>query len=206
MKWLASGLCIGFLVIAVPGMAGPPTAAEIRFGNTISVGEVTPTPEMWFYQQYVRQYQDPKLAVRSKAEERAAQRRGRIASRQWFGFSNARPKAGIDPIHSDYSPAWTSRRTDTPRPAACSPAISSRPESRSPGPPRPPASLHSAPPRWSPAPSERAAPPRCPTPAPEPATCWPGSSWPPPIPPDVPRSFAPATSAPAPASPPPDRR
>jgi len=78
------------------------------------VGEVTPTPEMWFYQQYVSQYRDPKTAVRQKAEVRATQRRGRIAARQWFGFSNVRPKAATDVIHSDYSPGWSSRNANYP--------------------------------------------------------------------------------------------
>jgi len=115
MKWLPSGLSIGLLLIlAAPGLAQKPTAADVRFGNTISVGEVTPTPEMWFYEQYYQQYQDPKTAVRAKAEERSAQRRARLAAMRWFGFSNSRPRAGTDPVHSDYSPAWTSRNMNYP--------------------------------------------------------------------------------------------
>jgi hypothetical protein len=31
-----------------------------------------------------------------------------LAAMQWFGFSNSRPQACPDPIHSDYSPGWTS--------------------------------------------------------------------------------------------------
>ncbi len=110
MKWLWIAFSIGFLLAAVPALAAAP-APEIRYGNTISVGEVTPTPEMWFYEQYVQQHQDPKLAVRRKAEERSAQRRARIAARRWFGLSNARPLAGTDPVHGDYSPGWSSGRT-----------------------------------------------------------------------------------------------
>ncbi len=115
MKWLPSGLSICLLlVIAAPGLAQKPTAADVPVGNTISVGEVTPTPEMWFYQQYQQQYQDPKTAVRAKAEERSTQRRARLAAMRWFGFSNSRPRAGTDPVHSDYSPAWTSRSANYP--------------------------------------------------------------------------------------------
>jgi hypothetical protein len=74
----------------------------------LSPGEVQATPEMWFYEQSLRQYQDPKLAVRQAAEFRAEQRQRRIESAKWFGLSNSRPRASSDPIHSDYSPHWTS--------------------------------------------------------------------------------------------------
>ena len=114
MKWLPLALPLGLLVTAVPALAQAPTANDVRFRNTISVGEVTPTPEMWFYEQYVQQYQDPKLAVRRKAEERAAQRRARLAAMRWFGFSNARPRAGTDVVHGDYSPGWSSRSANYP--------------------------------------------------------------------------------------------
>lgn len=109
MKWLPSGLSICLLlIIAAPGLAQKPRAPDVPIGNTISVGEVTPTPEMWFYQQYQEQYEDPKTAVRAKAEERSGQRRARLDAMRWFGFSNSRPRAGTDPVHGDYSPAWTS--------------------------------------------------------------------------------------------------
>ncbi|MFH1266594.1 MAG: hypothetical protein ABIK89_12770 [Planctomycetota bacterium] len=114
MKWLGIALSVGFLLSAVPALAQNPATADIRFGSTISLGEVTPTPEMWFYQQYAEQYQDPKVAVRQKAEERAAQRRARIAAQKWYGFSNIRPTAGIDPVHGDYSPAWSGRNANYP--------------------------------------------------------------------------------------------
>ena len=62
---------------------------------------------MWFYDQAMRQYQDPKLAVRRNAELRAEQRQQRLAAMQWYGLSNARPRVSSDPIHTDYSAAWT---------------------------------------------------------------------------------------------------
>ena len=102
------------LLSVVPAMADKPTTAELHSAPMISPGELTPTPEMWFYQQYHQQYQDPKTAVRAKAEERSAQRRARLAAMRWFGFSNSRPRAGTDPVHSDYSPAWTSRSANYP--------------------------------------------------------------------------------------------
>lgn len=74
----------------------------------LSPGELQATPEMWFYEQSMRQYQDPNVAVRRAAEFRAAQRQYRIESMKWYGLSNQRPRANADPIHSDYSPGWTS--------------------------------------------------------------------------------------------------
>ena len=74
----------------------------------LSPGELQATPEMWFYQQAMRQYKDPDLAVRRAAEFRAQQRQARIEARKWYGLSNQRPQVSVDPIHTDYSPGWTS--------------------------------------------------------------------------------------------------
>ncbi len=65
------------------------------------------TPEMWFYQQQIARHDDPRMAVRRKAEFRAQQRQQRIAARKWYGFSNSRPTANATPWSSMYSPAWT---------------------------------------------------------------------------------------------------
>jgi hypothetical protein len=70
--------------------------------------EISPTPEMWFYEQYMQQYQDPQAAVRKKAEYRSEMRERRLAAMKWFGFSNSRPRVGTDPFNGDYAPAWTS--------------------------------------------------------------------------------------------------
>ena len=112
MKRLTFALSALFVLVAVPAMAQsatPPTPRPAREPVTlgISPGEVAATPEMWFYQQELQQYQDPKLAVRRKAEYRSAQRQARMAALKWFGFSNQRPTAGVDPYHGDYSPSWT---------------------------------------------------------------------------------------------------
>jgi hypothetical protein len=106
MKWLPITLWIVLLLAAAPAFAKKPAAVAPVFGGTISPGELTPTPEMWFYEQYMRQYMDPQMAVRQRAEFRADQRNYRIAARRWFGFSNLRPTASTDPYNSDYSPHW----------------------------------------------------------------------------------------------------
>jgi hypothetical protein len=110
MKWLPVTLALLALGFAAPAMAQRPGNAEMRIsaGTGISPGELKPTPEMWFYEQSMLQHLDPKTGVRQKAEFRSTQRMSRVASRQWFGFSNSRPLAASDPFNGEYSPHWTS--------------------------------------------------------------------------------------------------
>jgi hypothetical protein len=73
---------------------------------------ITPTPEMWFYEQERGRYDDPKMAVRRRAEVRAQQRQDRIASSEWYGMSNSRPVANLTPWFSSYSAYWGSNTWD----------------------------------------------------------------------------------------------
>jgi hypothetical protein len=137
LAWVATILLLG---LATPALAQRPAKApEPRLPAAVSPGEVslapgevTPTPEMWFYQQELRQREDPKNGVHEKAQFRSTQRQSRLASRQWFGLSNSRPVAGSDPIHGDYSPHWTSNNSAFPaRWTAVSPTlVVQRPEGR----------------------------------------------------------------------------
>ena len=97
MKWLVIGFSLAVVFVAVPALAEKPETGGIDLKSTISPGELTPTPEMWFYEEDFRRYTDPKLAVRKKAEFRTATRQQRMAALKWFGMSNQRPKAGVDP-------------------------------------------------------------------------------------------------------------
>ncbi|MGE0610070.1 MAG: hypothetical protein AB7O62_23465 [Pirellulales bacterium] len=74
----------------------------------ISLGELAPTPEMWFYEQQMREHNDPQAAVRRKAEFKADQRLRRIESLKWFGYSNARPTTTPDFQFGPASPQWSS--------------------------------------------------------------------------------------------------
>jgi len=114
MKWLAIAVALLVSLMVVPAPAANPGDDASGYSVGISPGEITPTPEMWFYEQYMRQYQDPATMVRQRAEYKAAQRQQRLAARQWFGFSNARPTAGTDPYYGDYSPRWSSNNTYYP--------------------------------------------------------------------------------------------
>ena len=114
MKRLSIAVPILLLLVAVTATAQEPAAKKAGPKGNISPGELTPTPEMWFYEQFRIQYQDPKAMVRKRAEFRAAQRQRRIAARKWFGLSNVRPQAGTDPFHGDWSPGWTSNNANYP--------------------------------------------------------------------------------------------
>lgn len=118
MKWLALALPVLMSCLVTPVLAEKPSAMAVRPvvspGAAFSTGELTPTPEMWFYDQYQRQYQDPRVAVRANAEFRNEQRLQRLAAMKWYGLSNQRPRAGMDAIHSDYSAGWTSGSANYP--------------------------------------------------------------------------------------------
>ena len=73
---------------------------------------VSPTPEMWFYEQERNRYEDPKSAVRRKAELRSTQRASRLASCKWFGINNSRPTASPTPVTGTYSPTWIGNTPD----------------------------------------------------------------------------------------------
>ena len=55
-----------------------------------------------------QQAMDAKSLVQRNATIRANQRRRRLATRKWFGYSNARPIAAASPFMTHYSPMWTS--------------------------------------------------------------------------------------------------
>ena len=116
MKWLWITLPVVSLFLAVPALAQnksapnklAPNKSGSKTGIAISPGDLAPTQEMWFYQQYQKEYMDPKTTVRQKAEFRAEERQRRLAARRWYGFSNLRPTANVDWIDSDPAPHWAS--------------------------------------------------------------------------------------------------
>ncbi len=44
----------------------------------LSTGQVSATPEMWFYEQELRRYDDPRNAIRAQAAMKTAQRNARL--------------------------------------------------------------------------------------------------------------------------------
>jgi hypothetical protein len=103
---IVAAFCL--LAFTLPLRAEKPIMTGSAPGMAVSPGELKATPEMWFYEQAMRQYRDPQMAVRINADYRAQQRQRRLESMKWFGLSNSRPRASSDPYHNDYSPGWVS--------------------------------------------------------------------------------------------------
>lgn len=89
---------------AKPALKAPPASSM----SQVPMSQMTPTPDMWFYDQAARQYANPSTGVRKKAEFDMKQRQHRLASCAWFGVSNARPNAHITPLMGSYGPTWVS--------------------------------------------------------------------------------------------------
>ena len=81
--------------------ARPATVSSVR------TGEVQATPEMWFYEQQMSRYNDPKEMVRQNAAFDSAQRKQRLTAMKWYGYSNSRPTVNPTPFGSNYAPTWT---------------------------------------------------------------------------------------------------
>lgn len=96
------------MVSSVVRAQEPAPAPQQPMRGSLSFSQMSPTPEMWFYDQALRQYNDPKQSVRRKAEFMADQRRRQLASMAWFGFSNSRPVVNPTPYTGTYSPMWVS--------------------------------------------------------------------------------------------------
>jgi hypothetical protein len=74
---------------------------------------VTPSESMWMYEQHKRDYLDPQLAMRRRAEHQAWQRRYRLAHMNWYGLSNSRPSWHPTPCMTAVpSPSWTGNDAD----------------------------------------------------------------------------------------------
>ncbi len=92
MKNVALVLAAGVILFAPRAHAQQPRATKRAADPKPPIEDVSSiaqmTPEMWFYIQENRRYDDPKQMVRRKAEFKAVQRQRRIAAMQWYGFSN----------------------------------------------------------------------------------------------------------------------
>ncbi len=109
------GLSIGLslALLASRSYAQKPAMQANDLRRDLSTSQTAVTPEMWFYEQERNRYDDPKVAVRRKAELRAAQRNERLAAMKWYGQSNSRPLVSSTPFFSTYGAGWTS---NTPNP------------------------------------------------------------------------------------------
>jgi len=73
------------------------------------------TSEMWFYNERMRRHDDPQLIIQRRAQQRSAERRLRIETRKWYGYSALRPRANSTPEYGPYAAQWIGngyRRSD----------------------------------------------------------------------------------------------
>lgn len=114
LSWIP--LCL-LLVVAARPCAAQEEAFEESVVNTAHTPAVAMprTPEMWIYEQERIRYEDPKTAIRRRAELRGERRADRIATMKWYGMSNSRPRAFCTPSMSSYSPYWGSNTYDPSR-------------------------------------------------------------------------------------------
>lgn len=103
-RWLVA------LSLVAAGLTSPALAqdrdARREADAQLSLPASQVTPELWIYSQERQRYEDPKQAIRRKAEQKAAARMNRIAALKWYGYSTSRPVANPVPLMSSYSPAW----------------------------------------------------------------------------------------------------
>ena len=112
---LVIGACLAISPMAIRAADEATEPSHIRTASAtppssnitiVSPGEVSATPQMWFYEQALARYNDPKYAVRAAAEFKANQRRARMAATQWYGYSNSRPAMGMDPVSGPTQSQW----------------------------------------------------------------------------------------------------
>lgn len=94
-------MLIGSLLMAQDG-----TRRNQAIESQPSMDQVVPTEGMWYYIQELRRRDDPREAIRKRAELKSAQRQQRLAAQKWFGWSQGRPSASPTPTMGVYSPTW----------------------------------------------------------------------------------------------------
>jgi hypothetical protein len=86
----------------------PPPVALPSMPSTGSPGETQASAETRAHEYHLMQSQAAAESVHRAAIARADQRTRRLESQRWFGVSNKRPTASVDPYDGDYSANWAS--------------------------------------------------------------------------------------------------
>jgi len=82
--------------------------------QSVSPGEAAMSREARAHEQHLLQSQAAAESVHRAAVARAEQRTRRLESQRWYGISNSRPTASVDPYDGDYSPGWISNYPFSP--------------------------------------------------------------------------------------------
>ena len=105
MRTLGAGLFLTLVLAGNCAFAQRPGTTS----GTEEAAQIAPpgvSPEIWAYIQELRRQDDPKLNARRAAQFKTQQRQARLATQQWFGYSNLRPTVNPIPFMSNYSPMW----------------------------------------------------------------------------------------------------
>lgn len=86
--------------------AAPLSAQEPPEPGTMPPADTRMESDLYLYLQAMERYEEPRQAVRRKAEEKSAQRRDRLASMKWYGYSPSRPTTNYVPWTSSYGQHW----------------------------------------------------------------------------------------------------
>jgi hypothetical protein len=87
----------------------PPTPAAPQTAPPAgSPGELQASAETRAHELHLMQAEAAAESVHRAAIARAEQRTRRLESQRWFGISNKRPSASVDPYDGDYSAYWAS--------------------------------------------------------------------------------------------------
>ena len=94
--------------VAMPPSRGTEILPPAPAPPGVSPGDALMNREARTHEQHLLQSQAQAESVHRAAIARADQRTRRLESQRWFGISNSRPTASVDPYNGDYSATWTS--------------------------------------------------------------------------------------------------
>jgi hypothetical protein len=117
--FIGFGALVLFATVALaqnPAIRRDKKEKDLEPARETSWGRITPSESMWLYEQHKRDYLDPQIAMRRRAEYNAWQRRYRLAHMNWYGYSNSRPVWHHTPFMTAVpSPSWTGNDADPNR-------------------------------------------------------------------------------------------
>jgi len=105
VKSVAAPLSRGAETVPLPPL---PAASSSPLLPAASPGEAHMSREARAHELHLLQAQAQAESIHRAAVARAEERTRRLESQRWYGISNTRPTANIDPYDGDYSAMWTS--------------------------------------------------------------------------------------------------
>jgi hypothetical protein len=100
------GITCFMLALFASPIFGQDATSAVKPANAENVAPPGVSQEVWAYIQEMKRTDDPKQNARRVAQFKAQQRQARLATQQWFGYSNLRPIASPMPFTGNYSPMW----------------------------------------------------------------------------------------------------